>query len=212
MKKINRILGSSSIKISKNNTYKGTYSKVKEKDSIFPISNSSSSDNNFSKNQIVNFDMYYDNMHDQSSEYKKFYKNEQELESSVKRIEENEENLFSLIIDFVDSYNNALSSLKEFDKTFDTNHSEKILSLIKDYEYSMVDVGIKLLSDGKLMVYKNTLKKILETSKESVEFLVGIDYGVFFKIYKFFQKIKIPSKKIKYENQNIQGNIIDTKC
>ena len=212
MKKINRILGSGSIRISKSNTYRGTYSKVKEKDSIIPISSSSSSDNNFSKNQMVNFDMYYENMHEQSKEYRKFYKNEQELESAVKKLEEKDDDFLSIIIEFVESYNNALASLKEFDKIFATNHSENVSSLLKDYEYSLEDVGIKLLSDGQLLVYKSTLEDIVENSKESVEFLIGIDYGIFFRIYKIFQKVKIPSKKVKYENSNVHGNIIDTKC
>lgn len=212
MRRINRILGGGAIRITKNNTYRGTFSKVKEKDSVIPVSSSNSSDNNFSKNQIVNFDMYYEHMQDQRTEYKNFYKNEQELESCTKSFEESDEDIFEIITKFVDAYNNALVSLKEFDKLFDTNHAENILSLLKDYEYSMEDVGIKLFSDGQLLIYKNTLKETIATSKESIEFLIGFDYGIFFKIQKIFQKVKIPSKKVKYENLSGHGNIIDTKC
>jgi hypothetical protein len=214
MRKISGLNRSGIVRLKKNSNYKGSYKKtVSSRDQILPVTEASASSDRETNNHSLNMRLFYETIHEQKEEYKHFYHDEQALEHDLKNINFNDDAFVEKIKHLIKSYNHTILSLRKFDKSFNTHFSDEMILLLQGYAELLLSIGIKLLVDGELLIYNGILEDAAKTKRSDFHFLIGHDNSLFFKLYQFFQKVKIPTEDLDSSDlEGYVGTIIDTKC
>ncbi|MBN2897500.1 MAG: hypothetical protein JXO44_01900 [Clostridia bacterium] len=213
MKKISNVYRTSNVRLTKDTSYKGSYKKVSLKqEQVIPVSETNASSDRETNNHSLNMQRYYDGIKEQKEEYKLFYRNEQELEHDLKNIRFDDEYFIEKLLHLIHTYNHTILSLAKFDKSFNTNFSEEIFYLLKQYSDQLMTIGIKLLVDGELVIYSGIFTETVRKRRHLCRFLIGSTNSLFYKLYQLFQKVKIPQlTQEPMEMKDYVGTIIDAK-
>lgn len=213
MAKINTIYRSSMVRLKKDSNYKGSYRKsVTDPSEISPVTAANASSDRETDNHSLSMRLYYESVREQKEEYKHFYRNEQELEHDLKNIHFDDDHFLDKVKHLIHTYNHTILSLSKFDKSFNTSFAEDIIQLLQHYNDPLFAIGIKLLVDGELFIYKGIFEDAYEKRRGDFLFLIGHDKSLFFKLYQRLQGVKIPQLDQEIvESEGYVGTIIDAK-
>lgn len=213
MKKISNVYRTSSVRLKKDSTYKGSYKKVARKpEQVNPVTEAHASSDRETDNNSLNMRLFYEGIKEQREEYKHFYRDEQELEHDLKNLDFEDPHFADKIKHLIHSYNHTILSLTKFDKSFNTHFSEEIIQLLQHYSDRLLSIGIKLLVDGELYIYSGLFEEVINYDRNACYFLIGHKKSLFYKLYQLFQAVKIPQlEQDATDVQEYVGTIIDVK-
>ncbi len=215
MRKISSIYGSSMVRLKKNTSYKGTYKKARPipEEDVTPVVETKATSDRETNNQSLSLRLYYESLKEQKEEYKHFYRDEQALEHDLKNINFQDDQFIDKVRHLIYSYNHTILSLSKFDKSFNTNFSEGIITLLQRHSDPLFTIGIKLLVDGELYIYNGIFEEAANKRRKDFYFLIGHSNSLFYKLYQLLQQVKIPpSQQEISDTEEYVGTIIDAKC
>lgn len=167
-----------------------------------------------SENHLMFYDNFYDNLKELKEEYKKFYHDEQLLEEAIDNLDKDDDELLKNMKELISKYNNAISSLDSFDRTFGSNHVNRIQNLLSEFKDPLSNLGIYIIDDKELALNENTFSEKIKDNENSLGFLFEPTKGLILKIYSAFRNIKIPKKtalESKYDDVIYKGMLLDNK-
>lgn len=165
------------------------------------VSPSSRTNNNtdFSNaNHLIVSDQFYDNLKKLKEEYYSFYHNERKLERAIKNFQSNEKDIANNMKELIEKYNDALKSLEVLDSEFSTDYNKIIKNIVREYTYSLNELGITIEKHERLKIYE---KKFVDKIKYSndLDYIINPLRELVVKLYKNFKSIKVP------KNNSIEG-------
>ncbi|WP_432664632.1 hypothetical protein R9X47_00140 [Wukongibacter baidiensis] len=167
-----------------------------------------------SENSLMFFENFYDNLKELKEEYKKFYHDEQLLEEAIDNLSKDDEELLNNMNELISKYNNAITSLDSFDRTFGTNHVNKIENLLAEFETPLKNLGINIIGGKELGLDEKMFSEKIKGNENALGFLFEPTKGLILKIYSVFRNIKVPKKtalESKYEDVVYRGMLLDNK-
>lgn len=187
---------------------------VEAVNSVNPISNNT---NYSSSNHLMSSDAFYDKLEELKREYLNFYHHERNLEKTIVEIKEDEYSHIEHMKDLIDKYNRAILALSSLDKHLNTNHTDRIKSILWEYTRHLNAIGLYIVRDKELEINEEIFNNNLIDSKDNIIALFRPIKSMILTLYKGFKNIKGPKEETleqKYQNFNnlhYSGILLDKK-
>lgn len=166
-----------------------------EVENVKPVPKSNNQPSYSSGNYLIASDDFYENLQKLTKEYKRFYADHRQFEKATKDLEITEA-LFSHIKELVDKYNEAIKSLRDFDKTFGTDHVNNIKKQLEIYSKYLENIGITVEDNVQLNLNQERLQEVLVSTENPLEIYKPMK-GLIIKLYKEFKNINLPKNNSK---------------